>query len=113
MDKSKSAEHDPADEFEPPGRWFTHGCSRGFLAKCNPTATPGSVVRQAVIWGIAAPLFQGCVLWFLKAPAIHFQLRIPVFAVLGALVGAVMEWQWDDNEHDGDDDCPDDQPPKL
>ena len=113
MSESEFAKQDSADESKPRRRWFSYSRPWGLLAKCNPNATPGSVARQAIVCGIAAPLFQGFVLWLINAPAIHFQLRIPAFAVLGALVGAVMEWQVDDNEEDLSDDSGDQRLPPV
>lgn len=74
----------------------------GLLAKTNPRATRGSVLRHALTWGVATPLF----FLALGKPFIRelWWIFVPVFAILGAGVGALAEWQIDEGPDDPDPD---------
>jgi acyl carrier protein len=68
----------------------------GLFAKTNPTATRESVKRQAVIWGAISVVatFAYC-LW--KLPTFDaWPMLLPLAGLLGAALGALMEWQLDD-----------------
>ena len=68
----------------------------GLLAKTNPTATRQSVIQQAIIWGaISAVVCAGYFLWTQSAP-LFWPIILLVVAILGAGLGALMEWQLDD-----------------
>ena len=66
------------------------------LAKTNPTATRGSIIRHAIVWGsISVVACLTCFVW--SQP--HFSgwpFFLPLAGLLGAAIGALMEWQLDD-----------------
>jgi hypothetical protein len=66
----------------------------GLLDKTNPRATRRSVIRHSILGAVVIPAF----FFALGKPAIraHWAAFLPVFAVLGALVFALVEWQVDD-----------------
>ncbi|HJT34803.1 MAG TPA: hypothetical protein VJ783_22440 [Pirellulales bacterium] len=79
--------------------WFDN--LMGLLDKTNPTATWQSVTRHAIIGAVLSPALF---LAFGK-PAVreHWCALLPVFAILGAAVAAILEWQLDDNPDESDD----------
>jgi hypothetical protein len=61
------------------------------LEKINPRATWQSVVRQAVLGGVSCPLFFVAVMKpELRA---HWRILLPIFAIVGAGIAALVEWQ--------------------
>ena len=66
----------------------------GLLDKTNPNATRQSVIRHAILGAIGFPAF----FFALGKPAIraHWLPLLPVFALLGAGVAALLELQSDD-----------------
>ena len=64
------------------------------LDKTNPRATRQSVIRHAIIGAVVASAF----IFAFGKPAIraHWPSLLPVFAVLGAGIFALSEWQVDD-----------------
>jgi hypothetical protein len=78
------------------------GAPMGLLDKTNPRATRQSVVRDAIIGAVVVPAF----LFAIGKPAIrpHWPVLLPVFAILGAGVAALYEWQVDDGPDKPDDD---------
>jgi hypothetical protein len=66
----------------------------GLLDKTNPRATRRSVIRHSILGAVVVPAF----FFALGKPAIraHWAAFLPVFAVLGAGVFALVEWQVDD-----------------
>lgn len=73
----------------------------GLLDKTNPRATRQSVIRHAVLGAVAAPAF----FFAFGKPAIRadWPALLPVFAVLGAGIAALCEWQLDDGPDKPDD----------
>lgn len=73
----------------------------GLLDKTNPSATRRSVIRHAIIGAILTPAF----FFLFGKPAVraHWPALLPVFAILGAAVAAICEWQMDDGTHEADD----------
>jgi hypothetical protein len=65
----------------------------GLLTKTNPRATWRSVIRHAIIGTVFTPLF----FFVLGKPALreHWGFFLPIFALLGAAVAAICEWQLD------------------
>ena len=63
----------------------------GLLDKTNPKATWQSVILWAVYGALAVPAF----FFLLGKPAIreHWPITLPLFAILGASVSAIYEWQ--------------------
>ena len=72
----------------------------GLLDKTNPTATRQSLIRHAVIGAVLAPVLFLAV----GKPAVreHWLALLPVFAILGAAVAAILEWQLDDCHDESD-----------
>ena len=68
----------------------------GFLTKCNPRATPRSVVRKAVRYALVAAAAWVVVAAFKPAIRSDWRLTFPALVCSAALVGAVFEWQVDD-----------------
>ena len=72
----------------------------GLLDKTNPNATRRSVIRHAALGAIGVPAF----FFALGKPAVrtHWRALLPVFAVLGAGVYALVEWQLHDSPDEPD-----------
>ena len=84
-----------------PGAGEINGSPMGLLDKTNPRATRRSVIRHAIIGALLAP---ACFFVFGKAAIReHWGVFLPIFALLGAVVGAVCEWQLDDGSDEPDD----------
>ncbi|MEI7924272.1 MAG: hypothetical protein WCJ40_20380 [Planctomycetota bacterium] len=66
----------------------------GLLDKTNPNATRRSVLRQSLISAITTPL----VVFVISKPAFrrHWRVTVPIFTLMGAGIGALVEWQVDD-----------------
>jgi hypothetical protein len=64
------------------------------LDKTNPRATRRSVIRSAILGAVVVPTF----FFALGKPWIraHWAVFLPWFAVLGAGIAALAEWQLDD-----------------
>jgi hypothetical protein len=73
----------------------------GLLDKTNPSATRRSTIRHAIIGAILTPAF----FFVFGKPAVraHWPALLPVFAILGAAVAAICEWQIDDGADEPDD----------
>ena len=73
----------------------------GLLDKTNPRATRKSVILHAILGAISVPTFFFAV----GKPGVraHWHVLLPVFAVLGAGVAALCEWQMDDDPDKPDD----------
>jgi hypothetical protein len=75
----------------------------GLLDKTNPKTTRGSVIRHALISGvlIALAYLAACV-W---KPSLRgaWPIPLPAAALLGAAIGALMEWQLPDDSVEEDD----------
>jgi hypothetical protein len=65
----------------------------GLLDKTNPAATPQSAFRVGVIFGLISA--TGYLIACLSYPAAreNFYWMFPCLTILGALLGALMEWQ--------------------
>jgi hypothetical protein len=63
----------------------------GLLDKTNPSATRRSVICHAILGAVVVPAF----FFALGKPQFraHWAVFLPVFAVLGAGVAALYEWQ--------------------
>jgi hypothetical protein len=72
----------------------------GLLDKTNPKATRRSVLRHAILGAIGVPAF----FFALGKPAVrvNWPVLLPVFAVLGAGIAALAEWQLDDSLDESD-----------
>jgi hypothetical protein len=70
----------------------------GLLEKTNPTATRGSVIRWAIGWSIVAPILISLQLRLTPLPLRYWLPVLIVAAVVGAGIGALIEWQLDDGE---------------
>jgi hypothetical protein len=72
----------------------------GLLDKTNPRATGRSVICHAILGAVVMPIF----FFALGKPEIraHWALLLPVFAILGAGVFALCEWQMDDGPYKPD-----------
>jgi len=67
-----------------------------FLGKTNPNATPSSVRRWAVIGSLIG---LGCYSYWASQsdwPRLYWYIAAPVVMLLGAIAGALIEWQVDD-----------------
>ncbi len=66
----------------------------GLLDKTNLNATRRSVLRQSLISAITTPL----VVFVISKPAFrrHWRVTFPIFTLMGAGIGALVEWQVDD-----------------
>jgi len=73
----------------------------GLFDKANPSATPRSDLRHALLGAISGPAF----FFAIGKPGVrtHWPVLLPVFAVLGAGVAALCEWQLDDGPDQPDD----------
>lgn len=74
----------------------------GLLDKTNPKATRTSVIRGAIIGAVLVPAF----FFALGKPSVreHGRALLPAFAILGAAVAAIFEWQVDDSTDESDED---------
>jgi hypothetical protein len=65
----------------------------GLLSKANPLATPESVWRHAKIFGVLGGVGFG--LFCLWRPAVRefWLIGVPLAAVFGGAIGALIEWQ--------------------
>jgi len=69
----------------------------GLLARTNPLATRESVIRHAKIFGVlTVVVYCGICVWY-PAWREFWWLKLPVAVVFGAGLGALMEWQLNDN----------------
>jgi hypothetical protein len=70
------------------------------LDKTNPRATWKSVIRHASIGAVLIPTF----FFVLGKSAVreHWRALLPVFAIVGAAVCAIIEWQVDDSPDESD-----------
>jgi hypothetical protein len=66
----------------------------GLLNRTNPVATRESIIRWAIGGAIFAPVWT-CLLLLLQPTSFMPQILIAA-AVLGAGIGALVEWQVDD-----------------
>lgn len=68
----------------------------GLLAKTNPTATRESVIRHAWIFGTLS--FVACLVYCLwnQLAFPNWLFFLPLATILGAALGALLEWQLDD-----------------
>jgi hypothetical protein len=73
----------------------------GLFDKTNPRATRRSVIRRAVLGAISIP----AVFFAFGKPDIraNWPVLLPVFAILGAGICALAEWQIDDGPDKPDD----------
>lgn len=65
----------------------------GLLDRSNPTATRQSVIRWAIGGAIAAPVWTFLLLGLTAIPHILIAM-----AIVGAGIGALVDWQLDDGE---------------
>lgn len=67
----------------------------GLLEKTNPKATRRSVLLNALQGAITVPLVIACV----GKPNVrkHWRITMPLFTLLGAAIGGLVEWQVDDD----------------
>ncbi len=70
----------------------------GLLDRTNPRATRESVIRWAIGGAIGTPVYV--VLRLPHLPHRFWPLILIAAAVLGAGLGALMEWQLDDSEEE-------------
>jgi hypothetical protein len=65
----------------------------GLLAKTNPAATGESVIRQALLRGVVSVV--ACVVYFVWSQPnfAGWLFLVPLVGLLGAALGALMEWQ--------------------
>jgi hypothetical protein len=69
----------------------------GFLSKCNPKATLRSVVRKAITYALIAALLWLIAAYFKPAMRADWQFTFPMWVGIATLVGAVCEWQVDND----------------
>jgi hypothetical protein len=67
-----------------------------FLEKLNPKATPWTVARSAMLYGAVAAVFILIVKRFNPSWQDLHWLAFVGLVLLGAGVGAIHEWQWED-----------------
>ncbi len=69
----------------------------GFLSKCNPKATPRSVVRKAIAYALIAAAVWLIPAYFKPAMPEYWLFAFTMWVCIAALVGAVCEWQVDND----------------
>ena len=73
----------------------------GLLDKTNPHATRKSVIQWAIFGAVAGPLFLLFIIWN-KVPVRFWWIILAAATIFGAGIGALMEWQLDDQPNDED-----------
>jgi hypothetical protein len=73
----------------------------GLLDKTNPHATRKSVIRQAIIFSILTAVAYPIACVWMPLLRAAWPVFYPVAILLGAGIGALMEWQLDDSLDEG------------
>jgi hypothetical protein len=79
----------------PNRRWFRHGEPWGLLAKANSSATPWSVVRRAILFGVTFPWVYAAIIYFRNEPTPNWPWKLVGCTLVCMGVGALSEWQRD------------------
>jgi hypothetical protein len=74
-------------------RWYSYGQPWGFFEKTNPKATPRSMARRALLYGVTYPWFFAGVMYLRDEPVSYWPVWLAGFAVLSMAFGALCEWQ--------------------
>lgn len=70
----------------------------GFLSKCNPSATPRSVVPRAIKFGVIAAMIWWVAAFFKPSMREDWQIFFPLAVGVAMITCAVCEWQVDNDQ---------------
>jgi hypothetical protein len=79
----------------PNRRWFRFGEPWGLLAKANAKATPSSIVKRAILYGITYPWIYAALIYFRQEATAGWPLKITLCVAAFMALGALAEWQRD------------------